>query len=214
MNHEKQNIILCVFNVITILILFSLSVPFLSEILRQFFSESSTFKLSEVPIKEFPTITICTPYKSFEYGPNLNISITLGMFNHYVHLEEGKNTITWSNNKEDKIILKQFYSRVVGGFCYQITKNISYKIENMDDGYNSLLLSFNKSITYDELPDIEFFLTSDENSPGVLYYEWMNGDELHLPFPKVSIEIRILFSCLLFKQSTSCRINGCYIIHG
>ena len=186
MNQEKQNIIFYVFNVIIILLLFSLSVPFLSEILHQFFSESSTYKQSEVSIREFPTVTICTPYKSFEYGANLNI--TIGMFHQYAHIEKGKNIINWSDNKEDNIILKQFHSSVVGGFCYQIIKNSTYEIENMNDGYNSFRLSFNKSIPYDELPDVEFFLTSKRNSPGVLNYEWMDGDELHLPFPKVCID--------------------------
>ena len=188
MNQDNRNRIFFALNVIIILILFSLSIPFLSEIFSQFFSESSTYKQSAVPIREYPTITICTPYKSFEYGANLNITIGMYMYHHHVLIEEGKNTISWSDNKEDNIMLKKFYSQVVGGLCYQITKNSSYKIENMDDGFNSLTLSFNKSIPYDELPDIEFFLTSEKNSPGVLYYEWMDGDELHLPFPKVSIQ--------------------------
>ena len=63
---------------------------------------------------------------------------------------------------------------------------MTYIIETMDDGYNTITLSFNESIWYDDLPDVDLFLTSEKNAPGVIQYEWMDGDELYLQFPKVS----------------------------
>ena len=187
MNQDKQNKILFAFNVLIFLILLSLSIPILVQIFSQFFSESSTFKQSEEPIKEFPTITICTPYTSFEYGVNLNIS--MGMYDYEAFIEEGEYEYSWKENGNfaEYITLENFQSLLVSGFCYKITKNITYEIAHMDDGYNSITLNFNKSIPYDELPDVDIFLTSEKNSPGVLKYEWMDGDELHLKIPKVNM---------------------------
>ena len=69
---------------------------------------------------------------------------------------------------------------------YKISKKITYDIVHMDDGYKSITMSFNKSIPFDKLPDVDIFLTSEKNSYGVLQYEWFDGDELHLKIPKVS----------------------------
>ena len=195
MNQDKQNRILFAFNVIIFLILLSLSIPILVQIFSQFFSESSTFKQSEEPIKEFPTITICTPYTSFKYGVDLNIS--MGMHGYEQFIEEGEYEYSWKENDNfvDNINLEKFHSLIVAGFCYKITKNITYDIAHMDDGYNSITLAFNEFIAHDELPDVDIFLTSEKNSPGVLKYEWMDGDELHLKIPKVCQ--KLLFGNLL-----------------
>ena len=48
-------------------------------------------------------------------------------------------------------------------------------------------MSFDKSIPFDKLPDVDIFLTSEKNSYGVLQYEWFDGDELHLKIPKVNM---------------------------
>ena len=185
MNKDKQNKILFAFNVIIFLILLALSIPILAQIFSQFFSESSTFKQSEEPIKEFPTITICTPYTSFEYGVNLNIS--MGMYDYEAFIEEGEYEYSWKENANfvEYITLEKFQSLLVSGFCYKITKNITYDIIHMDDGFIWIYLSFDTSIPFDELPDLDIFLTSEKNSPGVLKYEWMDGDEFHLKIPKV-----------------------------
>ena len=195
MNQKLRNRILIPCEAIFFLILFLISIPFLSQIFNQFFSESSTFKQSEEPIKEFPTITICTPYTSFKYGVDLNIS--MGMHGYEQFIEEGEYEYSWKENDNfvDNINLEKFQSLIVAGFCYKITKNITYDIVHMDDGYNSITLAFNESIAHDELPDVDIFLTSEKNSPGVLKYEWMDGDELHLKIPKVCQ--KLLFGNLL-----------------
>ena len=179
MNQETRDKLLFAFNVILFLILLSLSIPVVSQIFSQFFSESSTFMQSEQLIKEFPTITICTPYTSFEYGVDLNI--TIGMYDTYGLIDEGENTFDWNDdgNYDDIINLEQFNLPIVAGYCYKISKNITYIIETMDDGYNTITLSFNESISYDDLPDVDLFLTSEKNSPGVIHYEWMEMNYIY-----------------------------------
>ena len=190
MSKKLQNRIWFAVEIILLLVLFSLSLPILAQIFSQFISESSSFKQSEEPIKEFPTITICTPYTSFKYGVDLNISMWI--YDYMMLIEEGEYEYSWKENGNfiEMIKLEKFQSLLLEGFCYKISKNITYDIVNMDDGYNTIILSFNKSIPYDKLPDVDMFLTSEKNSLGILMYDWMDGKELHLTFPKVCI-----FSC-------------------
>ena len=186
MSQEIRNRIWFVVEIILLIILFLLSIPILAQIFSQFISESSTFKQSKEPIKEIPTITICTPYTSLKYGIDLNISI--GFYDYVTFIEEGQDEYSWKENGnfKENITLEIFQSLILKGFCYKISKKITYDIVHMDDGYKSITMSFNKSIPFDKLPDVEIFLTSEKNSHGVLQYEWFDGDELHLKIPKVS----------------------------
>ena len=186
MSQEIRNRIWFVVKIILLIILFLLSIPILAQIFSQFISESSSFKQSEEPIKEIPTITICTPYTGLKYGIDLNISI--GFYDYVTFIEEGQDEYSWKENGnfKENITLEILRSLILKGFCYKISKKITYDIVHMDDGYKSITMSFNKSIPFDKLPDVDIFLTSEKNSYGVLQYEWFDGDELHLKIPKVS----------------------------
>ena len=94
----KQNFILPILKSVVFLILGIIAILILSEVFKQFISESSTFKQYEKPIEEFPTITFCTPsstdnsYKIFEYGIDFNITYYKPMENQetvYMILEKG-----------------------------------------------------------------------------------------------------------------------------
>ncbi len=63
---------------------------------------------------------------------------------------------------------------------------MSHAIKKFVDGYTTISLTWNESITYNKLPDLEFYLTSEKNSLGAVYYEWMDGEELLVNIPKVS----------------------------
>ena len=98
MREELRNRIWFVVEIVIILFLLSLSIPFLIPLFKQFFSESSTFKTYKKPTEEFPTITFCTPsstnnsYKIFEYGIDFNITYYKPMENQetvYMILEKG-----------------------------------------------------------------------------------------------------------------------------
>ena len=77
MDQEKQNRILVILHAILFFLLLSLSVLILRGVVSQFFSEDSTFKIYDGEINDYPTITICTPKSTFEYGVDVNITINL-----------------------------------------------------------------------------------------------------------------------------------------
>ena len=50
----------------------------------------------------------------------------------------------------------------------------------------AITLYFNESISFDDLPDLDFYLTSEKNSNGIIFSEWIDGNEEKLSFEKVS----------------------------
>ena len=186
MDQEQQNRILATLHAILFILLITLSALTLRGVVEQFFSEDTTFKIYDGEINEYPTITICTPKSKLEYGVDVNIAIKL---HDWVYsIDKGENIWLGTNESyEENIKLEQFYSYIISGFCYKITRNISHSITKMDDGYAEIMLHFNKFITYDKLPDLEFYITSEKNSMGAVYFEWMEGEELLVNIPKVSI---------------------------
>ena len=114
---SKKTFALAVFEAVVFLILSIIAILILSEVFKQFISESSTFKQYEKPIKEFPTITFCTPsstdnsYKILEYGIDFNITYYNYMENQetdYKILEKGiKNEINSMNSSKMEVYLDQ-----------------------------------------------------------------------------------------------------------
>ena len=50
----------------------------------------------------------------------------------------------------------------------------------------AITLYFNESISFDDLPDLDFYITSEKNSNGIIFSEWIDGNEEKLSFEKVS----------------------------
>ena len=70
-----------------------------------------------------------------------------------------------------------------GSFCYKI-KHGNFKSNGLID----LNITF-VNLTEQELPKVEIFVTSESNSDGVIFKEWMDGSELRFIFEKVISEI-------------------------
>ena len=183
MIYINRKIVIFLLEGLAYLILCIVSVLILRGVFGQFLSEDSTFKIYDGKIDEYPTITICTRGSKLEYGVDLNIIIALNGWLYTIVKGETKEI----GIHEENILLEQFYSYIISGFCYKITRNMSQVIKNINDGYAYITLDINKSLAYSNLPDLEFYLTSEKNSLGAVYYEWMEGEELLVKVPKVSI---------------------------
>ena len=69
------------------------------------------------------------------------------------------------------------------GTCYKITSTLKYLKDPMKP--YSIYLDFNENILYEMLPSIDIYLTSEKNSHGIIYNEWIDGEELAFKFEKV-----------------------------
>ena len=72
------------------------------------------------------------------------------------------------------------------GICYKIKINSKKPATEIGKGaITTIKMTFNNSISFNELPDLNFFITSEKNSLGILLNEWMDGDELSIKVERV-----------------------------
>ena len=196
MENNWQNLLKVSFKVVTFCLLCAIAIYISLNVFQQFLSESSTFRQSEVPIEEYPTITLCMPGSKpehFKYGIDFNITYNDLILN--IGITEKVNQ---DNTKE--VINLELISTFVSGLCYRIETKIDFVLEY---GYRTFKLNFIENISDAELPDLEFYITSYKNSDGILINEWMEGDELAIKIEKVSIN----FVCPIAKSSSFLNIS-------
>ena len=68
------------------------------------------------------------------------------------------------------------------GVCHKIKINYAKSIGK--GSCISIQLVFNESISFEDLPDLDFYMTSEKNSYGIVYNEWMDGAEEKFSFEK------------------------------
>ena len=148
------------------------------EVWSQYQSKDSSFKVYEEPIKKFPTFTFCTDPDSnymYEFDFTINYDDT--------KLKLGGNQIDNGGNSTETVYLEEVYT-YLSGICYKISIEINY---TMESGFMSVIyIEFNETIAYDNLPEVlQFYLTSDKNSHGIVFNEWKDGEELAITINKV-----------------------------
>ena len=148
------------------------------EVWNQYQSKDSSFKVYEKPIEDFPTLTFCT-------GPDSNYIYEFDFTIYYdgTKLKLGGNQINNGDNSTETVYLEEVYT-YLSGTCYRIFIEINYTIES---GFVSqIYIEFNEIILYDNLPEVlQFYLTSDKNSHGIVFNEWKDGEELAIKINKV-----------------------------
>ena len=92
----------------------------------------------------------------------------------------GENDI--NNNKETIMHLWKTFT-LFSGTCYKITSTLKYLKDPMKP--YRIYIDFNKNLLYERSPSIDIYLTSEKNSHGIIYNEWIDGEELALKFGKV-----------------------------
>ena len=142
-------------------------------------------KQSEVSITEYPTVTVCLKANvGFEYGSDFIISLRdLNLTLADDEYEE----IEMEYDYLDDTTLKYRFQKIRSYYfptnsCYRIVQS-GYKIITSETTF--LRINFFGKSTHDNLPDIEVYFTSVKNSDGIIFSEWMDGDELKFTFSKV-----------------------------
>ena len=143
---------------------------------HQFFCESSNFKQFEEPISELPTFVICTSGTVWNYEIEFGISFDVDGDFH-----------TDFDNHGFEANTQKIYS-YFSGICYQISF-LKTEEEIRKETLTSIDLFFNKSISFEELPDLNFYVTSEKNANGIVFNDWMDGEEFTFKIDKVIIFI-------------------------
>ena len=161
---------------------------FMQEVIKQFVSKDTSLKQSEINITQYPVVTICMKGNvSFEYGPDFIIS--LGDFKLQLGDDEYEVYDSEYDYYEDETSqslvysLQKIHSYITGYPCYRVMQT-GYDLIRSGPAY--LYVNFFGSNTKGNLPDIEVYFTSVKNSDGIIFSEWMDGNELKFTFLKVS----------------------------
>ena len=163
-----------------------LAIWFMKEVFIQFASNDTSMKQNEVELVENPTITICfKDGKDYKYGVDVNISIAGVNLVLEDHDYDYENVLYYDEDVQWYVVLKKVIAWVDDEDCFVITRPV-YSNDTEIAIQNDLQVKFNDSITLDELPDIEVFVTSPANADGVIFKEWMEGNELRMNFERVN----------------------------
>ena len=187
----KKKTLIDMFQYLAFLILGILAISFMREVLDQFTSHDTSLKQSEVTITEYPTVTVCLKGNvTFEYGSEFSIS--LGDFNLTLSDDEYEEYKMEYDYVEEDITLvytlQKIYSHIINYPCYRVIQS-GYKIITGIPTF--LSINFYDKNNQNKMPDIEVYFTSIKNSDGIIFSEWMDGDELKFTFPKVRTNLPI-----------------------
>ena len=168
----------------------------------QYKNKATFFMTKEIPVSQRPVVTICPKLNSiYKYGMDFNISIgsivaTLGRnsvkcsdFHNEYDSDDYQPTYDDCSYEDDLDVYEtSFNLESVQRLwpmmtCYQVV----YDSNTIYGGKTfQLVLVFGKTIPFKDLPDkIWVYLTSHNNSYGVMYNTWIDGNELYFQFPKV-----------------------------
>ena len=159
------------------LALFAIAIVFTREVFEKFQSEATSFLQKEENIVENPTITFCFQLdsNSIQFGKDLNI--TMGVKKGYdiiktssMLLNEG---IThYRGNTEEIILLEKIILEDVFT-CYKITPQF------LQLGVWVYHIVYFNSVTFaGKLPSVRVYVTSENNSHGIIKENWSDGEQL------------------------------------
>ena len=178
----KKLKIVDIFQYLFFLGLFVVSIIFMNEVILQYASGSTSLKQSEIQITESPTFTICfiNENYSYEYGTNFTFEYDETKLNLITQSEyDTFHTSIDSGDHIANIELQKVYS-YFSSPCYRFKKS-SKVISNTIE----IKIEFDKHFLDFQLPNIEVYVTSESNSNGVIFKEWMDGNELKFEFKRV-----------------------------
>ena len=139
------------------MILSILALLCIKDVYHNFQSGDTSFKNYKIPITEAPTVVFCLiskndPMMKYEFGRDFTIK-----YDYQDVMDSGA--------KFDKI------STDHSEMCYKINVQIV-------QFQASIEINFRESIHIENLPLTNFYVTSEQNSYGIVFNEWIDGQEL------------------------------------
>ena len=160
---------------------------FMKEVLMNYFSKATSFKIYDEEVKELPTFTFCPDpvLNKLEYGKDFLIKY--GKNNNT--LMEGLNNVQFNDFKEivhlEKITTYNF------GACYMISTNKYHQQLTEEGGYEIFYFSYAEQIVEEEFPTMKVFIASKKNSYGTTNSYWVEGEVMKFELDKNTNEIGV-----------------------
>lgn len=200
---KKECIRMDIFKIIEIGLmigLWGISIFCMLDVFKKFKSEDSSFKQYQEPMLEHPTVFICfnPPQKNITYELDFHILSDQNV------LHIGNNT----NANNDTVMLEEiktlFYQN-----CYGVSTISSSPLRH---AYKILQVEFNNTSIATNISTTDFFITTKNNSYGIMLYKWFDGEVLTYRIKKRNaIEIVLLAEKKIFLQSkTHCSEESTY----
>ena len=199
----------------------SLSFYFMRGVLEQYFSNDTSFKHSEVILKERPTIVICFT-SIIENGQKKHFTskYILGKDFHITYqnknLSIGQEQEAKNLKEIETVTLKEISNTGSYGNCYRIVSQILV----MDPAeWKAIQVTFDQLIPMKILPKIKFFMSSSDNVYGIYSNQWFDGKIYEIDIGKSSNYVQIVLNVEKYnylKSMSHCNdytFGECYILH-
>ena len=153
--------------------LFICSVIFTWNVFVKYNSKATIIGQFEEKITMRPTITICFTKDIWKIFSDFNMSYYVfdGLDEDINILEMGEN---YNGISTEEVSLQKIYTNYKG-ICYQLNFN-----NNNDEIFQNLLHQIKISSDLHELPTMEFYFASEQNTYGITYSDWRDGEVLRV----------------------------------
>ena len=142
------------------------------EVFLKYISFDSTFKSSEQPLNDLPSIVFCFSPSNNSYLLGERFTIHKASFMNLSPSVKEKYKLKLGNNPNFEIHISELLT-TYGGICYKITSTTS-KVGKND--WHGFTLTFEPDTPSELLPVIVVHFTSEINSFGITRTFWLDGD--------------------------------------
>ena len=145
---------------------------FMREVIQNYFSKATSFKMYDEKMEELPAITFCPLQEgtSFEYGKDFEIKYSFDD----IPLMERNNKLHHENF--DETVAVQSLSTYPFENCFVVSSSKNYT-EFMNNGENSGLQIFNLTwLNRNVSPEVKIIASSKSNVYGAAILSWLEGD--------------------------------------
>ena len=180
------------------------SLAYLWDVFTLFDAKETSMKVKEVQIKEQPTIIITTSEDNGQFGRHIDelhdIKLTYSTYSAWDGVNSNRYKRTFHSMENYKVI--KFATKYSGLnwiiflslmiyisiqiLCYTFTGvclKLTFANPILIDMLSTIELKLNES-NLETLPHISVYLTSEENSDGIMFYSWNDGQEKKLRLHK------------------------------
>ena len=214
MDINKVQICFKIIEWVVFICLCGVSFLFMTEVLDKFQSKATTYEVHDEDITDSPAITICQQMDAIassnhqlRIGKDFEIRFASGK---EMYLQDIMTLLHFGKNKigGTRIVFLEKKVTVFKDVCLTISPKF------VAEGEWALIeVKFNESLPVNDIPSIDFHITSETNAYGIIADQWEDGDSLSLNIDKFTVATWLQLSTEKFLHLPSkrnCRKESFY----